>query len=391
MLAKSQQLFLNKILEGENIFLTGKAGTGKSFISKYAFDLLKQKGKKVAFIAPTGVAANNVGGQTIHSMFGLKPFGVLDFAACNFLKGEKRKLLDAIDVLFIDEVSMLRPDMLDAMNWTLLKNGCLPLSSKQIIFIGDLKQLPAPIDDNFRSILYKTYEGEEFYNATVYKQLSPITIELDEVQRQSDEEFISHLNIIREGGKSQYFKQFLSKDYHGIILAPHNSTVAKYNQQGLDLINQPEIIFEAVVTGNAKADEFNFEPLIKVKSGCKIMYLVNSKNNPLVNGTLGIFIERKGQYFIEVSGIEYALDPIEISKHEYVLNEDQDALELQEIGSIYQYPIKLAYALTIHKSQGLTFDEITIDLSIPCFSKGQLYTALSRVKSPKGLKIIVNR
>lgn len=390
-LSQKQQLFLDEVLSGKNVFLTGKAGTGKSFIVKQAIEILKACGKKIVALAPTGVAANNIQGQTIHSLFGLRPFGVLSWDTCNFLKGEKRKLLNALDIIFIDEVSMLRPDMLDAMNWTLLKNGCQSLQGIQVVFIGDLKQLPAPIDDNMRSVMYKTYEGDEFYHAKIYPDLNPITIELDEVLRQTNEEFISHLNTIREGGKSEYFKQFLSKDFHGIILAPHNSTVAKYNQDGLALLPGEEYIFEATITGNAKADEFNFEPIIRVKHGCKIMYLINSKNNNLVNGTLGTFIVRGEQFFIDVNGIEYPIEKIEVTKQNYVLNEITNTLDLVEIGSICQYPIKLAYALTIHKSQGLTFDQVTIDLTIPCFSKGQLYTALSRVRTPEGLKIIVNR
>lgn len=405
-LSQKQQLFYDAVIDGKSVFLSGKAGTGKSFVAKLVIAELKRRGKKIVALAPTGIAANNIEGQTLHSFFSLPPFGVLDFESVNFIKGEKRRLLDAIDTIFIDEVSMLRPDLLDGMNFTLLKNGCKPLREFQLIFIGDLKQLPSPISDNMRSVLLKTYNGDEFYNAKVYRSILPIEIELDEVLRQTDEEFIHHLNTIREGGKSEYFKQFLSKDYHGIILAPHNSTVAKYNKDGLALLSGEEFTFTAIVSGNIKADDFNMESVVTVKNGCKVMYLANSKDNPLINGTLGTFIgyevitynddlteNHTGifKYFIQVNDIDYVLDQVEHHKMEYVLNENNDALELREIGSITQMPIKLAYALTIHKSQGLSFDEVTLDLSLPCFSPGQLYTALSRVRTPGGLKIIVNR
>lgn len=391
-LSQKQQLFIDTIQSGKNVFLTGKAGTGKSYVVNKAIEFLKKKGKNVVAIAPTGIAATNINGQTIHSMFSLRPFGVLGFSNCNFVKTEKRRLFQALDTIVIDEVSMLRPDILDAMHWTLIKNGCKGLSAMQIIFVGDLKQLPAVLDDNTRSILYQSYYGEEFFHANIYDELKPVTIELDEVLRQSNEEFIAHLNLVRDGSKSPYFKKFLCKEpSEGIILAPHNSTVSKYNHDGLSKLDGEEYIFEAVVTGNAKADEFNVDNIIKVKHGAKIMYLANSKNNDLVNGTLGTFIVHSDQYFIKVDGVEYALNTMEFSKYEYVLDEDKRKLELKKLGSIEQYPIKLAYALSIHKSQGLTFDKVNIDLSLPCFSKGQLYVALSRVKSPEGLKIIVNR
>jgi ATP-dependent exoDNAse (exonuclease V) alpha subunit len=388
-LSTGQSEFLEFLKTGRNIFLTGKAGTGKSYIVKEGIELLKSICKKVIAIAPTGIAANNIGGQTIHSMFNINPFGVANFEECNFLKPEKRRLLDNVDVIFIDEISMLRPDVLDAINWTLLKNGCKNLSSKQIVFIGDLKQLPSPINDNTRSILYRTYDGEEFYHALIYKKLNVINIELHDVLRQSNMEFIEQLNIIREGGKSPYFKQFVSTETKGVVLAPHNSTVEKYNKIGLDSINSKEFVFEAEVSVNLKADYFNLKTVLKVKNGCKIMYLTNSFNGDLVNGTLGIFVSHNNCHYIRVGDINYAINKIECTKKEYVFNKKKNDLELIEVGSITQYPIKLAYALSIHKSQGLSFDEITIDLKKPCFQKGQLYVALSRVRSPEGLRIII--
>lgn len=389
--SQSQQQFLEAAYQGHNIFLTGKAGTGKTTVVKHLIKQAEAMGKKIIALAPTGVAANNIGGQTIHSMFSINPFGIACYDECNFLKTEKRKMLNLVDIILIDEISMLRPDVLDAVHWTLIKNGCEGLDKKQIIFIGDLKQLPSPINDTTRSVLYQTYDGEEFYFAKIHHKLKVKNIELVEVLRQSDEEFIHNLNIVRDGGKSEYFKRFLTKEPKGIVLAPHNATVLIYNKKGLKELNTEAFEFVARVTGNAKAEEFNVESVIHMKQGAKIMYLVNSQNNDLVNGTLGTFVSHNGCHFIRVNEVDHALTPYCFTKMEYVLNEKKDALELQEIGTIEQFPIKLAYALSIHKSQGLTFDEMTVDLSKPCFQKGQLYVALSRVKTPGGLGIIVNR
>jgi len=389
VLSFKQEVFLNTLKQGRNIFLTGKAGTGKTFVVKKAMDILSSEGKRFVAIAPTGVAANNIGGQTIHSMFSINPFGVASFDTCNFLKSEKRRLMKSIDTFFIDEISMLRPDVLDAINWTLLKNGCPGLDSKQVIFVGDLKQLPAVLDDNTRSILYQDYNGDEFHYAKIYDKLKVETIELDEVLRQSNEEFVNHLNIIREGGKSEYFRQFLSTEPKGIILAPHVTTVEQYNEAGLAAINSEELVFTAKIEGNVKADEFNLQSVVRLKQGCKIMYLANSKDNPLVNGTIGTFITHEGCHYIRVEGEDYAIKEMMFTKKQYVLDERSNKLELKEIGSITQIPVKLAYALSIHKSQGLTFPEVSVDLRRPTFQKGQLYVALSRVTGPEGLRIIM--
>lgn len=388
-LNKNQQKFIDIATEGKNVFLSGKAGTGKTTVTRVLIDMFKKSGKRVAVVAPTGIAANNAGGATMHSTFSLKPFGVLNYQECNFVRSEKRRVLSAIETIIIDEVSMLRPDHLDAINWTLIKNGCGSLLSKQVIFVGDMRQLPAVLNDNTRSVLMRSYEGDKLFDAKVYPELNVTIVELDEVVRQSDTEFINALNIIRDGGKSDYFRSFVGTEPNdGVILAPYNEIVQKYNKQGLDKLNTDEFTFTAKVNGNLKADDFNLESIINVKNGAKIMYLINSKDAPLVNGTIGTFASYKGNHYIQVNGIDYKLEEVEFTKKEYVLNEKGTDLELRDIGSIKQYPFRLAYALSIHKSQGLTFDEVTIDLERPCFMDGMMYVALSRVRSPEGLRIL---
>lgn len=389
MLTNKQQEFRQAVLDGESIYLTGKAGTGKSFIVNEIIRELTEAGRNVVAIAPTGIAANNINGQTIHSMFKLSPYGVLDFEACHYVKMNTRMLLKKIEVCIIDEVSMLRPDVLDAMHYTLIKNGLSGLDKRQIIFVGDLKQLPPIYDDNTKSVLYQTYTGDTFLFAKVLNKIALRHIELDEIMRQSDPEFIAALNIVREGGKADYFRQFVTKVPAGIILAAHNNTVAEYNESGLRAQPGEEFVFDALVEGKIKIEDLPFEKTIRVKDGCKIMYLVNSKDAPLRNGTLGTFRHRDGNHFIQVNGVEWPLNEAEVTKKQYVYDSELDKLVLEEIGKVIQYPIRLAYALTIHKAQGLTFDEVTVDLRRPTFAKGQTYVALSRARTPNGLRIIV--
>lgn len=390
--SKDQQLFIDMALSGHNIFLTGKAGTGKSTIVKEVISRLKKSGKVVAAIAPTGVAANNIQGSTIHSFFSINPYGVMDYDSCNYVKSEKRNMWHIVNTIIIDEVSMVRPDILDAINWTLLKNGCDGLSSKQVIFVGDFKQLPPVIDDTTRAVLYRRYSGDTMHYANIYNKLDIKNIELTEIQRQSDPEFISALNLARDGVKSEYFRQFVHTDLNeGIVLASYNATVNKYNKAGLDAIKGEMYEFNASIEGDIKADDFNIDTKIKVKNGAKIMYLSNSKTAPLVNGSLGVFVSHDGCHYINHNGIDHPLERMRFTKKKYVLNDNEDDLELKEIGSIEQYPFRLAYALSIHKSQGLTFDQVNIDLTRPVFNKQMLYVALSRVKSPEGLRIIINR
>lgn len=384
--------FLQLAESGQNIFLSGKAGTGKSTILK---EFISKTKKKVVCCAPTGIAAINIGGSTIHSLFSIKMAGIGTYKNAAYLKPIKREVLEKAEIIVIDEVSMLRCDILDAMNYTLNKNHIGSLKHKQIIFVGDMKQLPVVVDKNTESVLYSEgYKGMTFKDALIFNTLNVQEIELDEVVRQNDPEFVNNLNIVRDGGKSDYFKQFVFTKTKGIILAPHNATVQGYNENGLKTIEGTTYLYEAKYDGLVNENDFTFEKMIRVKNGAPIMYLKNEDSNSLLrNGTIGTFFysEMKDKMFINVKGIKYEIKKAKASKNEYVYDEDQGEIVLKEVGNCEQYPFKLAFALSIHKSQGLTFDEVTIDLSQKCFLPGQMYVALSRVRTPEGLRIIVNR
>lgn len=388
-LSPDQQFAYEQALEGKNIFLTGKAGTGKSHVVKEIIKKLSERKKNIAVLGTTGIAAINVGGQTVHSFFSIPIFGIIEFDDCFYVKKDKRRLWMSVDTIVIDEVSMLRPDQLDAINYTLLKNDCGSIKDKQLIFVGDMKQLQPVLETNAKARLYELYKGEFFTDAHIYESLSVIEINLETIHRQNDESFIENLNIVRDGGKSDYFKQFVSNETNGIILAPHKITVEKYNYEGLNSIEGDTITFKATYSGEkVNPEDFNLEDVVNVKNGAKVMFLKNDRNRNLANGTIGTFVVEDDLYFFERDGIKYKIELCTFEKKEYFVN-SQYKLELRNVGEITQMPIKLAYALTIHKSQGLTFENVTIDLTKKCFASGQLYVALSRVTSPNGLRIII--
>lgn len=401
---KEKQLeFLKKFKEGDNIFLSGKAGTGKSTIVNEAIKWAEANKKNVAKLAPTGVAANNIGGQTIHSFFKL-PFGEeITLKNTRVPKDETIDILNATDIFIIDEVSMLRPDVLQSCFWTMFKGKVHDYLGKQFIFVGDLAQLEAVIKDEELNTLIDRFGGTKFHDAMDFPTLEVDTIELDEIVRQSDNEFIDALNEIREGRTSDYFKQFTTKEAKGIILAPYNKVVDTYNKIGLDKHPGTPEVFQNKAFGRAYLKDFDLPETITLKEGCKIMCMINNSNTGIFNGAIGTYTktaiekwdEAKGRKVSEPcpgikleNGRVVPLPAYKYEKKEYVKGKDGN-LEQKVIGHVLGYPIKLAYALSIHKSQGLTFEEITVDLKKPCFAEGQLYTALSRVKTPQGLNLII--
>lgn len=390
---KKQQEFIDLALSGENIFLTGKAGTGKSFIIE---EFIKRYGRNVVKLGTTGIAAANIEGQTIHSFFGINPFQFNDGTNGNHLHEKRRRPIRDAKVFIIDEVSMLRPDVLDAINWQMRLNGCNSLLEVQVIFVGDMKQLPVVESPNTMDMVNDAYGTHEFFNAYVYDKLNVKTVELDEIKRQSDERFIEALNKIRDGGKDEYFKRFVSESPNGgVILAPHNATVNRYNREELNKLDGEVIEFKAKLEGKINPDDFRVEQRILVKHGAKIMYCVNDKERGLINGDIGTFIVDGDKHYFEKDGRRVRLVDHDFENHQYESEEivkDGKLVStpvLRVVGSMRQVPIKLAYAISIHKSQGMTFDEVTIDLSRRCFVKGQMYVALSRVRTPKGLCILI--
>jgi ATP-dependent DNA helicase PIF1 len=403
-MSKEQQQFLEKAKEGHSIFLTGKAGTGKTFVLSQFTEWLKEQKKNYVIVAPTGIAAFNAGGVTIHHLFGLFVFrdgeinnkiNTYPFRRDSYFDStnndQRRNILKNADVVIIDEVSMLRPDVLDAMNWKLENSSLGGLNKKQVIFCGDLKQLPVIVSSKKeQDCLKESYKGFYFNNSFIYNEIKPIEISLDTVYRQSDMDFIDNLNLLRENKHTDYFKRFVSDEIpipNSIILAPKNSTVNDYNIKGLLSLEGSSIEFKSSYFGDAKPSDFMVMNNISVKDGAKIMYLTNEKG--LFNGSLGTLVVKNNDYFFKKSsGDLILLEKYKFRNYDYEFNESRETIEMVETGGIDQYPIKLAYAMSIHKCQGLTLEFVTADLR-GHWQHEQMYVAISRVTSPDGLKIII--
>lgn len=373
-----QQNAIDLIKSGKSIFLTGKAGTGKSTLLNELKSILKGR---AVFLATTGIAASNIGGETVHSFFSIKPFGFLKEDNANWVKREKRNILEQIRTIVIDEVSMLRPDVLDCINWTLEKNIGRTIKSYQLIFVGDMKQLMPVYKPEDLSQCQETYKGItwEYAKCIEEKQINIQTIELTEIKRQSDLEFIEALNQVRDGQHTSYFDKIKSVG-KGVVLAPYNKQVSDYNVIALQSLPGNFITLECNKSENYKPGSTIAEEVLLLKDGCKVMYLKNDEY--FYNGYIGTF--RQGFNGFELDGIPIKTHTWYTYKYDY----KNGIIQPVEDQWITQLPVKPAYALTIHKAQGLTFDEIIVDLSKNTFAEGQLYTALSRVRTPQGLSII---
>ncbi|WP_316805905.1 helix-turn-helix domain-containing protein [Pedobacter agri] len=403
----------------KHVFLTGKAGTGKTtFLRK----LVQLTHKKVMICAPTGIAAINASGVTIHSLFQL-PFGAFfpDAASSimnqninfNFntprtivkhlnMQGNKRRMIQELELLVIDEVSMLRADMLDAIDFSLRyirRNRNVPFGGVQLLFIGDLHQLPPVVKNDEWRVMAGFYKSIYFFDALALQNNPPVYIELDKIYRQDDAVFIDLLNNLRNNKVSaedtallrQHFKQDFkpATDENYITLTTHNNKADAINRERLTQLKTKSYFFDAKITGEFNEYAYPNEKSLELKVGAQVMFIKNdmTADKRYYNGKIGVV------HHIEKDIIEIELPDertvISVSPYtwenvKYKLNEATNEIAENVAGSFVQYPIKLAWAITVHKSQGLTFDKAVIDIG-DAFAPGQAYVALSRLRSLKGL------
>ena len=392
-----------------SVFLTGKAGTGKTtFLNEF----VKKTKKKHIVVAPTGIAAINAGGVTIHSMFGLplRTFlpttdridsslanNIIDLQQHFKYRKDKLKLLREVEVLIIDEVSMLRADVLDMMDFSLrfIRRNNQRFGGVQMLFIGDLYQLPPVVRDEH--VLKMFYNSPFFFDSMAIKDIPLLTIELTKVYRQTDQEFLEILNAIRDGDVANIDFNHLNERYDPgfeageepyVYLCSHNKMADDINQEKLKDIKVSPKSYEAKLFGEFKENQFPNEQFLELKVGAQVMFIRNdiTGEKKYFNGKLGEISsldENEVKVILEGSEREITVKREVWEQKKYSLDTDKNIKE-EVLGSFEQFPIKLAWAVTIHKSQGLTFDKVIIDAG-KSFTAGQVYVALSRCRTLKGI------
>ncbi len=395
-----QQMLAYELIANTNssFFLTGRAGTGKTTFLKNVQELVTHK--QFITLAPTGVAAILAGGDTIHSFFGL-PLEVCTPCTCGNLNQARILTLLHVDTIIIDEVSMVRCDIVDAIDYTLRKTlrTTLPFGGKQIVFVGDMFQLPPVVRQGAeRELLHDIYQTNEFffYKADAIKRIRLPKIEFQKVYRQDgDAQFLHILENIRLNKVTpenimhlnQRVCQPQKEDGLVITLASLNKTANGINQQRLAEIDSEEFIYEGTVTGKFDDKQMPVDLNLHLKVGAQVMFTRNDAQRRWANGTLGKVVKlTKEEIQVELNdGNTYVVPCCSWDSINYEYDHDSRKLNKEVTGTFTQYPLKLAWAITVHKSQGMTFDKMSLDLSRGLFAAGQLYVALSRVRTLDGL------
>lgn len=396
-----------------NVFLTGKAGTGKSTFLRY---ICKNLNKKFVVLAPTGVAAVNVGGVTIHSFFQMplrpvppddKDYSYAALKKSGKLSRKKRSLISELELIVIDEVSMVRPDMIDFIDRTLRAvrdKRRVPFGGVQLLLVGDIFQLEPVVTPDTKNILAKYYFNFFFFNARAFHSANLVAIELKKIYRQTDCNFIRLLDRIRINEVTTEDLINLNKkvgvEPHGeaqdgdksigITLTSRRDVAAMINKEKLDQLPSQEIVFEGEIKDDFPDNILPTDLSLVLKKDAQVMLIRNDKDHRWVNGTLARIVE------ISPDEIKVRLDDGRCEKVEkevwsnisYEYNEEEKQVKENTLGTFTQYPLKTAWALTIHKSQGLTFNNVIIDMGNGAFTAGQTYVALSRCRSLEGLSFI---
>ena len=393
----------------QSVFLTGKAGTGKSTFLKYICNHTK---KKYVVLAPTGIAAINAGGVTLHSFFKL-PFRPMlpddpDLSLSHgrifeFFKypKEKRKIIAEVDLIIIDEISMVRADIIDCVDRILRVysgNMRLPFGGKQLLFVGDVFQLEPVVPSDQKEILSLFYASPFFFSARVFKDINLVPIELQKVYRQTDSVFINILDRIRNNAarkqeldtlNGRYFPSFepQNEDMY-ITLATRRDQVDFINEKKLAELPGEEYVSVGKIEGDFPESSLPTQLSLSIKEQAQVIFIDNDYERRWVNGTIGMVsgIDENGNVYVLLeSGVEHLVEPTSWRNYKYKYNEKEKRIEEEIVGTFEQLPIRLAWAITVHKSQGLTFSRVVVDLTGGVFAGGQTYVALSRCTSLEGL------
>jgi tetratricopeptide (TPR) repeat protein len=395
----------------QSVFLTGKAGTGKSTFLKYICGHTK---KKFVVLAPTGIAAIQAGGVTLHSFFKL-PFRPLlpddpdlslkDGRIFDFLKYKKthRKLIAEVELIIIDEISMVRADIIDCVDRILRVfsgNMRLPFGGKQILFVGDVYQLEPVVPGDQRDILNLFYSSPFFFSARVFKEINLVPIELQKVYRQTDPVFIGVLDKIRNNTACREDLEILNARYLPaftprnedmyVTLATRRDQVDYINEKKLKELEGNECICKGEIEGDFPESSLPTQLNLSIKEQAQVIFIDNDPNRRWVNGTIGMIseIDEEGKVYVALeNGHTHYIEPTLWHNYRYTYNETEKKIEEEIVGSFRQLPLRLAWAITVHKSQGLTFSRVVIDLSGGVFAGGQTYVALSRCTSMEGLAL----